>query len=50
MYLSEYRRMLTHLNLLLMELGKPFVFFNRDRAIERKLQYHRDFNGIIILL
>jgi len=33
--------MLTHLNLLLVELGKPFVFLNRGMAIERKLQYQR---------
>ncbi|GCD13269.1 hypothetical protein Ctaglu_48920 [Clostridium tagluense] len=33
--------MLTHLNLLLVELGKPFVFLDRGRAIVRKLQYKR---------
>jgi len=34
-------RMLTHLNLLIVELGKPFVFLDRGRAIERELQYQR---------
>jgi hypothetical protein len=29
------------LNLRLVELGKPFVFLDRGRAIERKLQYQR---------
>jgi hypothetical protein len=33
--------MLTHLSLQLAELGKPFVFLDRGRVIERKLQYQR---------
>jgi len=33
--------MITHLNLLLVELGKPFEFLVRGRVIERKLQYQR---------
>jgi hypothetical protein len=33
--------MLNHLNLQLVELGKPFGFLDRGRVIERKLQYQR---------
>ncbi|HEY8888955.1 MAG TPA: hypothetical protein VIM70_01675 [Clostridium sp.] len=33
--------MLPHLNLLIVELDKPFVFLDRGRVIERKLQYQR---------
>jgi hypothetical protein len=33
--------MLPHLNLLIVELDKPFVFLVRGRVIERKLQYQR---------
>jgi hypothetical protein len=33
--------MLNHLNLQIVELGKPFVFLDRGRVIERKLQYQR---------
>jgi len=34
-------RMLPHLNLLIVKLGKPFVFLDRGRVIERKPQYQR---------
>ncbi len=33
--------MLPHLYLSLAELGKPFVFLDRGREIERNLQYQR---------
>jgi hypothetical protein len=33
--------MLPHLNLQIVELGKPFVFLDRGRVIERESQYQR---------
>ena len=37
--------MLNHLKLLIVELGKPFVFRERGRVIVRKLQYQRAKDG-----
>jgi hypothetical protein len=37
--------MLNHWNLRIVELGKPFVFLERGRVIERKPQYQRVRDG-----